>query len=256
MFGFMKAYAKTKAEDAGVGVMGALASWDPKGASEADIRVMESNLDALVKKATEAKIEADREQREYEEIQTLYNRRLGGIENLEQRKSDMTDEAAISEIDAVIMEEMEKLEQMLPDIEREKQEAEEAASFKAELDELCKMSADKLKSARSELNSAMWELKRAKVKAQRAEEKAKTTAQVEGITRDMSKMTSALGALKSKAASYEAEAEAANMKSSLLKSSSPKTNSIMEEAMAAAEGTPAKATSMQDRLAALKAKKA
>jgi myosin heavy subunit len=252
-FGFMKGYAEVKSETAGVSIVQMIAGWDPEGASEADIRVMDKNLDDLLKQASEAKNEADREQREADEINELYRQRLAGIEVLEKRKEG-ADPATVKEIDAVIVEELDKLEAMQADIAREEQEAKEAAEYKAELDELCKVAADKLKNARKQLNDAQMQLKRANLREKRASEKAARKAELEGITKNMSKMTSALGAMQKKAAEANAKAEAHEMKSKLLNSSDT-ASSMMADAMKEANKGASSSSSIADRLAALKAKK-
>jgi hypothetical protein len=252
LFSFLKGYSEVKAESAGGSIVGMLSSWDPEGASEADIRVMDANLDKLLKQAADSSADATREQAEADAINALYRQRLAGVEVLEKRKEG-ADAAAVAEIDSVILEELDKLEGMKDDILREEQEAVEAAQYVDELKQLCSMAAEKLKGARAQLTSARKDMERASVREQRAEEKAKRAAEVAGISSSMSKMSSALEAMKAKAAESTSKAEAHEMKSALLSNSSTKAGSMMDSAMAEASGKPSASTvSIADRLSALR----
>ncbi len=251
-FGFIKGYTQAKSETAGSSIVQMIAGWDPEGASEADIKTMNSNLDKLIKEATIASQEAAREQKEADAINKLYNDMLAGIEVLEEQKKT-ADEHTTTVIDAVILEELTKLESMQGDIAREEAEAVEAAEYKAELDALCRISADKLKNARKQLSAAKTNMKRAEVREKRASEKAARASQLAGITKDMDKMSSALGAMNAKAEEAHARAEGHEMKAKLLKSSDS-ANSIMADAMKKAAGVTTPTMSVAERLAALKKK--
>lgn len=249
-FGFMKGYAKVKSETAGLSIIEMIAGWDPEGASEADIRLMDDNLNELLKQASQAKFEAEKEQKEADEINALYKQRLAGVEILQGRLST-ADENQKAKIMAVIEEEVIKLESMQNDIAREEQEAVEAVAYMNELNALCKTAADQLKNARKQLHDAQVQLKRANLKEKRATEKAKRHAEVEGISKNMSKMTSALGAMQKQTAKANQNAEAQEMKSKLLHTKTG-SDELMQDAMKEASSGTGSSASIADRLAALK----
>ena len=250
---FVKGYAKAKSQSAGTSLIQTIVSWDPEGASEADILAMSEDLDKLVEEAAKASEEAEREQRRSDEIKDLYNKRLAGVEVLEARKEGASAEEA-AQIDAVINEELTKLEEMLPEIEREEAKAKEALEYKKELDEMCQAAADKLKQARAQLTKARRDMERAKLREKRAEEKAKKAAILAGITKDVSRMSSALSTMTAEAEAANARAEAKNMKTRLLKTNNSSSD-LMEEAMKeASRSSDTQKRSAAERLAALRKK--
>jgi chromosome segregation ATPase len=248
-FNFIKSYGSVKAEDAGNGVMKTLAGWDPEGASEADIKTIDRELTKITKETAEALRTAKREREEAEEINKLYNIKLSGIEILEARKEGLSPEER-AKVEAVIEEEVAKLEAMQEDIEREEQEAAEAEEYQKELEELCRITANKLKTARSQLNKAKNAMKSAHLKKKRAEIAAERANKVAGLSNNLHKLGSALEAMNAKAVEAEQDAEAIRMKSRLLKPAN--TSSIMDNAVKEAMGQKTSALSIKDRIAALK----
>ena len=72
--------------------------WDPKSASEAELRTMEQNLDALGREVALARQGYDREKREADTIQALSHQRMAAAEQLQQQMSnegDPTRKAAV-----------------------------------------------------------------------------------------------------------------------------------------------------------------
>lgn len=250
---FVKNYGKVKADNSADTLMKGIVALDLDGAAEADIRVLEENLDKLVKAATAQAAEATRERREADEINELYNNKLAAIEILNEQLAD-AEGADAEELEEVILEEVEALESMQNDIARENEEAEEAETYQKELDEMCMEASKALKNARGQLNKAKTNLKRAERNTEREERKAAQRKNLKGLTAGTGKLATALEAMQEKTEDERQKSEGLAMKSKLL-GDDDKKNARMEAAMAKAAGKTSTADmSVKDRLAALKKK--
>jgi len=245
-------YMKVKVKDVKAGANRTLVTWDPEGASEADILEKDEQLNLLVAEAIDAKNAADSARDAADTIVSLSNNLIAGVEVLLKRRGTLTDLAQVTEIDAVVAEELEKLKQMQPEIDRLEAAAQLAEKDKKELDDLCEVSANKLKTARKQLTEAKTGMDRAAREVKQAKERAERQAVVAGITQDTDDTNTALGVMNANAAKLKAEAEAFNKKADLLQPA--KKSTLMEEAMKEAAG-PAPVLSAEDQLAAIKAKR-
>jgi chromosome segregation ATPase len=251
--GFFKNFGKVKANDIGKNIMEKVAAWDPDGASAAEIESMSERLDKITRDVAEARAAYTKEQREADEAQSLYNKRLQAAEILQKDMESSTDEAEKTEISTALNELVNELEEMAPDVTREKEEADEAKAFMEELEELAKIAADKLKTAKKSLDQAKRDMKRAKIREERANDRADQTAKLAGFKEDTDKLGSALDAMRREADKANTKAEALNMKTKLLApTKAEKENSRIEAALKRASGGSAESSSITDRLAALK----
>lgn len=246
----VKNFGAVKTEKAGVGIVEALASFDPEGMSEAGMRQMEEQVDELALETAKAKQEWQKEQAEYEEIQKLYEQRMAAAEALqEQIETNPNAEASLLSL-------LDMIEKMAPEIEREKEEAVYAKELFDELEAATREAADGVKTARAEFEQVQREMKRAEIDKKRAETQEERAKKLAGIRKNGSSLDSAMGAMRNAASKRTAEADAAKMKAELFKTSKPEEDDpLIAAALAGASGEAPKATSAADRLAALKAKK-
>ena len=163
---FFKHYGIEKAKSLMNALGEAIVKFDPEGATEAAIAEIEAKFDELNVAFSKAKQSWDKEQKEAESIVALYNQRLAAAEYL-QAQPDKVD--ALNQLVAA-------LEDMLPDVEREKQEAEDAKLDMDQLGELVKQYAEKLKAARHTVEKAQKEMQRAERQKERAQEMAEAAA--------------------------------------------------------------------------------
>ena len=227
---------------------------DPESATEADILLLEDNLDKLTKQASEQIREAQRERKEADEIVKEYNQRLAAIEILQADVKEETDQARIDIINETILSELTILEEMVPQIEQEKKEAEEAEEDLSVTKELATIAAKKLKEARANLEKAKKNLDRQKRNVEREEERLKRSEELKGLTTKVTQLNTALDVMTKEAQEMEAKAAAIKMKGELLGAGNDAKSDIMKEAMARATGKPVQTASTSDRLAALKNK--
>lgn len=252
MLGFLKAFTKTKIEDAGEALAGAIVKYDTEGATEATIKMMDDNLNQILKEAGEARFEHQKEQREADEIVKLYNQRLQAAEVLQTQIGESGDNTAkVASLSTSLEKLLILLEEMREDVEREKQEAIDAKEMLDELKVTASEAADTLKDARSELKKAKQGMKKAQLAEERAKKKAKRAEIASGIRSKTGGINTAIEAMQKRTDDAKASADASTMKARLLKP----TDDVGEDpniAAAMSGGNDTSTMSIQDRLAALK----
>ncbi len=254
MISFIRNLLGVKTDQAVQGAMEALVRWDPKSATEAELRTMEQHLDGLGRQVAEARAIYDREQREADEIKALSNQRMAAAEHLQRQLDAEPDPARKTALEKSLETVVGMLEEMTPDLEREAKDAVDAHQFLEMLEKNYADAGAKLKSARAELTRAQRDMGRAEQQRGMAERQAEAARQAAGLVSSTSGLTVALKAMQDTAAKDLASAEAANAKAKLLMPTAPeKEDPNIAAALAAASGKPA-GSSLSDRLAALKAK--
>ncbi len=241
-----------KAVQAGVE---ALVRWDPKSASEAELRSMEQHLDQLGRQVAEARQSYEREKREADAIQALSNQQLAAADLLETQIETEADPARKAALQQSLNTLLAMLEQMAPEIDREKQDVVDAKDFLEMLERTYAEAGGKLKEGRAQLGRAQRDMARAGQQRQTAEQQAEAARRAAGLSGTTSSLTTALKAMQDAAAADLASADAAAAKAKLLRPTRPEQEdqNIMR-AMDAAAGKPAAPQSAAERLAALRAR--
>lgn len=254
MLSFIKNLVGVKKDQAVQAGIEALVRWDPKGATEAELRSMEEHLDELGLQVAEARVSLKREQQEADAVKTLLNQRMAVAETLQNQAAGETDPGKKAGIEKSLATVLDLLEQMTPDVERETQDVVDAESFLVLLEKTYADAGAKLKAARSELERAERDMKRAEQQREQAERQAEMARRAAGLSQTTSGLNVALKAMKDSAAKDLASAEAANAKAKLLTPTKPEEEDPnIAAALAAVSGT-ATPQSAAERLAALKAK--
>jgi len=253
MISFIRNLVGVKTDQAVQGAVEALVRWDPKAATEAELRTMEQHLDQLGRQVAEARQAYDRERREADAIRQLSSQRMAAAEQLQGRMQAETDAARKAELERSLGTLVGMLEQMSPDLDRETQDAEDAGSFLHMLEDTYNQAGQKLKSARDALNRAQRDMGRAEQQRDVAERRAEAARQAAGLSSATSGLSVALKAMQDNAARNLAAAEAANAKARLLQPTRPEQDDPnIAAAMAAASGRGPAPTSLTERLAALR----
>jgi chromosome segregation ATPase len=253
MFAFIRNLLGVKTDNAVQSALETLVRWDPKSATEAELRTMEQHLDALGLQVAEARASYEREKQEADEIARLSHQRMAAAEQLQ---SQLAAEAG-AERKAALEKSLETLvtmlEQMAPDVDREAKEAQEAQEFLAMLEKSYADAGGKLKAARAQLAGAQRDMGRAEIQREMAERQAEAARVAAGLSSATSGLTVALKAMQDTAAKDLAAAEAAKAKAQLLRPTKPEVDDPnIAAAMAAASGKFPAPTSLADRLAALR----
>jgi chromosome segregation ATPase len=255
MLGFIRHFTGVKADQAMQAGIEALVRWDPKGATEAELRAMEERLDELGLEVAQARAVYDREKKEADAIQTLLNQRMAAAELLQTQMAVEIEPLRRASLEKSLNTLLDLLEQMTPDVERETSEAVDAQDFLAMLESTYSDAGNKLKSARSELQRAERDMKRAEQQRELAERQAESARRAAGLASTTSGLSVALKAMNDAAARDLAHAQAATAKAKLLAPSRPEQEDPnLAAALAAASGQLLPAHSAVDRLARLKAR--
>ena len=159
MLSFIRNLAGVKTDQAAQGALEALVRWDPKAATEAELRTMEEHLDDLGLQVAQARATYDRERHEADAIQQLSQQRMAAAEQLERQLGAETDPARKGALESSLATLVEMLERMAPEVDRERQDAVDAQEFLEALERTYAEAGQKLRAARSELwsgRSATW----------------------------------------------------------------------------------------------------
>lgn len=255
MYSFIRNLVGVKTDQAVNSAVEAIVRWDPQSATEAELRTMEQHLDTLGRQVAEARMAFDKEKREANTIQTLSQQRMAAAEQLQHRMETEGDPARKSELERSLATLVSMLESMAPDVDREKQDAVDAADFLHSLENAYQQAGQKLKSARDDLNRAQRDMGRAAQQRDMAERRAEASRQAAGLSGATSGLSVALKAMQDNASRDLASAEAANAKAKLLAPTRPEQDDPnIALAMAQVQGRLPAPSNLGDRLAALRQK--
>jgi chromosome segregation ATPase len=250
---FLGNFVGVKTDQAVNAGMEALVRFDPKGATEAELRTMEQHLDDLGREVARARLEYDREAKEADAIQALSHQRMAAAEQLQKQADAETDATRKAGLEASLATLVGMMEKMAPDIDRAKKDAAGGKDFLEQLEAAYADAGGKLKEARSQLNEAQRNMARAAQQRQTAEQQAEAARQAAGLTQTTNSLTVALKSMQQAAAADQVSADAALAKARLLRPTTPeKDDPNIAAALATASGQGPAPTSLADRLAALK----
>jgi hypothetical protein len=248
MLQFMRNLIGVKADKAVQAGVDALVRWDPQSASEAEMRSMEQHLDELGQQVARARQSYDKETREAEAIQTLSTQRMAAAEHLQAQVAAETDPAKKAELERSLSTLVTMLEQMAPEVDREKKDVVDAKEFLEMLEKTYADAGGKLREGRSQLERAQRDMARAGQQRQMAEQQADAARRAAGLGTTTSGLNVALRSMQDAAARDLANAESANMKAKLLTPTQPeKDDANIADAMRIASGKGAAPTSLTDR---------
>ncbi|MBN9511570.1 MAG: hypothetical protein J0I21_20980 [Alphaproteobacteria bacterium] len=254
MLRFFGNFIGVKADSAVQSGLEMLVRWDPKSASEAELRSMEQHLDDLGRQVAQARQSYDKEMREAQAIQDLSRQRMAAAEQLQKQMAAESDPARKSQLEKSLGTLVGMMEQMAPEIEREKNDAVDAKDFLEMLEKTYAEAGGKLKEGRAQLERAQRDMARAGQQRQTAEQQAEAARRAAGLTSATSSLTVALKSMQDAATRDLASADAAAMKAKMLKPTRPEQDDPnIVQALQVASGKPAPPQSLTDRLAALRA---
>lgn len=253
MLPFLRNLAGVKTDQAAQNALEALVRWDPQAATEAELRTMEQHLDDLGLQVAQARAAYDRERREAEAIQQLSRQRMAAAEQLERQLASEADPGRKVGLEKSLATLVGMLEQMAPEVDRERQDAEDAQQFLEMLEQTYAEAGQKLRAARSELERARRDMGRAAQQREMAQRRAEAARQAAGLSRSTSGLSVALKAMQESAARDLAVAEAASVKAKLLQPTRPEQEDPnIAAAMTSVSGAAPVPTGLSDRLAALR----
>lgn len=216
MINLFKNYGTEKVKKIDDAILMTMAKWDPKGMSEAEIKTKEQELEQISIEAINARNEFVREKQEYEIIKKNFSLLMAASERIQARIVTETNPAVKSSLEESLTKAIQELEKMSPELDREKQEAEDAEHYLNEVSDAMKNMAAKLKTSRAEFQTAIRDMKNAAISEQRARDKEAMEKRLAGIT-ETGSSGSALAAMKKAASEAKNRAEAAKSRLELLR---------------------------------------
>jgi len=228
------------------GVKEVIATWDPEFATDLEIEQMEKEFDKINAEVTRAKIEMGREVSEYREKRFCYDQLLASAKLLQdQGKADKA------------MIQVSRAEEMLPEVEREKAEAEEATQYFVEMQKELNAFGKKIADGKQMIESKRRQAEMAKLKAEREERKAQNSRVLAGLKERTSGMASLAQIYDKQRLEAERKADSSKRKAEVFAAVAP--DQCREEdpdiaaAMAEAKGqTPKSTETFEEKMARLK----
>jgi hypothetical protein len=263
MLGFLKAFAGVKGQAVAKQVTEALVTMDPKAASEAQLKVMEADLDEVGILLQHTRADHQREVTEYEAANRRFQEGLAGAEVLKRKIAEAESPGFLPKKDLAgalqgaqqFRDALDRLLQHLEDqkaaLDREKADVDQAAALLHEVEQAFHDKANQLGNAKADLERAQRDMSRSEIEAQRAKARSEQVAKVAGLRDgETNSLSTAIDAMKNRAAQNRMAAQAATDKATVLKAG-PAGDAVIDAAIA--EGRPPTTTkSTEDRLAALK----
>ncbi len=257
MLSFLARFGKAKVGQISQGITEAIVRFDPETASEAQIAEFEAQLNELTTKVATLRREYDNEQKEADAAQANYNRYLSAAEKLQTQVADPAAADKKSSLEASLANLLTTIEGLVPEMDREIQEAKDAKEFLAQFEQAAADAARKVTTARAKLNEAARHMATAKLQKERASENAEHAAVLAGIRSGNDSLGTALSAMEKVAQKDQDAATAATLKAQLLTKNIPQsieTDPNVRDALG--EASPDSThLSLTDRLAALNAHK-
>jgi chromosome segregation ATPase len=254
LFPFMKNFLGVKGDQAAQSLVTAIVKMDPDGASIADLRVMEEDLDKAGQAIAKLRAELTREQKEYDAINRQYAELMSAAEILQKKIDDpAVSEAQKAGLKTSLAGLVGKLEHMAPEIDQDKKDVADTQSLVTDAENAYQEKAESLAGAKQTLERAKHDLQRASLEEQRAQEKAAQAEVIAGIRRSpTSGLTVALDAMQQSADQARQRAEANTMKATALNHvAAAGSDQNVADALAQVRGTSSE-KSLGERLAALK----
>ena len=256
MLSFIRNLVGVKTDQAVQGAVEALVRWDPKSATEAELRTMEQSLDGLGRQVAEARASYTKEKKEADAIKALSAQRMAAAEQLQRQMEAEVDPSRRASLEKSLGTIVGMLEEMAPDIDREVQDEVDAHEFLSMLEGSYNQAGAKLKDAKSMLERAQRDMGRAEQQRELAERQAEAARQAAGLAGATSGLNVALKAMQDSASKNLVSAEAAKAKAKMLAPTRPEQDDPnIAAALAAASGkTALPGSTLSDRLAALRSK--
>jgi chromosome segregation ATPase len=254
LFPFVRNFLGVKGDQAAQGVVEALVRLDPDGASQADLRAMEDDLDVAGRAIAKLRADLAHEQQEFDAINKQYTELMAAAELLQKKVDDPTaPEAQKPDVQKSLAKLLDRLEHTVPELDRDKKDVADTQALLAQAEDAYRQKAEALANAKQSLERAKHDLQHAKIEEERAAERARQAEVVAGIRRGSTNgLNVALDSLQKSAEQARQRAEANTMKATALghaKDAAGDKN--IAEALAQVRSGPG-SQSLSDRLAALR----
>jgi chromosome segregation ATPase len=251
-FQFLKNFGQTKAESLAQSGIEALAKIDPKGASQAELRGMEQQLDEIGKKLVLSKEQAENTHQKISDNSVVFSQRLAAAELLEKQLSEEVSEERQNSLNKSLETLVHQLEEQKNEIDQDKILFEEQKNLVDQLEKSYDLAAQKLKDSHNLIQKAERELLTAKLQKEQALEQVETAKLTAGLTQKQDTLLHAVQALQDQTHQAKREAEVALLKANALDVQDKDNDPNIAAAMAAITGEKKENLSLTHRLSSLK----
>jgi len=252
MLNWLRNYVGVKQDTAVQSALERLVRFDPAGASEADLRTMDQNLDALGRQVAQARVEFDREHKEADEYRARYSKRLAAVQLLKDQVDAEQDEAKKAGLRDSLSKFVAETADLKSQVQMEVQDETQAHDLLDQLSQAYEAAAAKLRQARQDLERAGRDVRSADQRKQAAEQRAEAAKVANGLSHANDGVSIALDALHKAAEKSRAEATVLDDKARLLKPTDlVKEDPNIAAAMRKAETGGKPAPSLDDEIASL-----
>lgn len=228
--GFTSEMAKTKLVDSAEGLAKILATMDPKGATETQLRLMRQELEKAASILETKRIELEKEQKESDEAEAEYNKFKKAAQLLNDKiTADPSLEATQGKVLDQLIDKTKALKEVF---EKEKMEADAVREMVTILDETVTAKFDQIKQAETALSSAQRSIDKQKA----IEENAKAKEDLEKLTKSTNDFSFALNAMNEEAAKLEAKNKAKDRIKSMEDGVDLSKNDLVQSLVQEAEG--------------------
>ena len=244
---FLKNYGKTKAEDLSEGIVTLAATIDASGVSEAAIKQKQDEHNELVRQLVDAKADFEREKKEYDAEQAVYNKKMAAAERAQ---ADLEADPNNADAAAALTELLDSIEKHAPKLDKEKREYDQASAWLADIQAAADEVAKELLGLREQIDNAKLATKQAELDLAQATKQKQQAETLAGLRRSSNKFDVAMNALQKQATEKQKEADAARIAAEQLRKP---VETVSTAASKYLEGASEVSTeTLQERLARLK----
>src|SRR5215469_13990575 len=184
LFPFLRHFVGAKGDQAATNFVKALVKLDPETASQADLRVMEQDLDRAGEVIAKLRADLAHGRGEFEHISKQYHELMAAAELLQKRIDDpATPEAQRASLTASLQGLVERIEHMAPEIDQDKKDVDDTQALLTEAESTYQQKAQALATAKQNLDRARHDLQRAHLEEERSHERADQAAVVAGLSK-------------------------------------------------------------------------
>lgn len=246
---FFKNYSGTVSEGIGNKAMSVIATWDPEGASEADIKQKRDELTQISEEAQKAKFEWTTVKNQNDEKINTYNRYLAAAKHMQEQMDTEPDPAKKEELKTSLTNLLDQLEKTAVDLKKEKDLVEHKEAFYHEMEKVTIELANKLKTSKKEYSAAITEMRQAQIEDAMAKREETVLTTVQGLSGGG--VNSALNAIKKNAQEAQNSAAASRTRTGLLKETPLESDPNIDAALKIVSGEADKPKDTTDRLSHL-----
>lgn len=246
---FFKNYGKAKSKQFGEGLVNLAASLDASGVGEAAIKQKQEEHADVIKQVIEAQDLLKKEKKEFDDLNTLYLKKLAAAERAE---ADFAVDPSNKDAEAALTELLASVEKIAPKLAKEQAEYESAEHWLNEVQQASNDIAKELLGLREQINEVKQQTKEAELSLDQSKKKLAQAEKLAGLRTATNKFDVAMSALQKQASRTEGEARAAQLTAEQLRKPVEVVSSAASKYLDDVEPSVASET-LQEKLARLKA---